>query len=163
MVSVEKISNPKYYIFAIIFRRSVEEKRRKMREETIKRRKQKQELLRNLKFKAAKDLYQLRRLRFTVESVDTLPLNYKWRELTYDEIYSAESFWIWSGCKCILRNCSFFALTKFTKVAKQFRRKYGVKKLHDHMDELAGEFMARYPEEKIYNGGISNENKDGNI
>lgn len=119
-----------------------------MQDSTKIRRKIKDETLSNLRRAARQNIYTLRQLRFQVNIIDNLPDAYKWRELTYTELYAAEQFTIACGDKCLIYAGSFFTLQKFCKLAKRYRRLYGVKALCNHLNELLSEFIGKYPEEQ---------------
>ena len=119
-----------------------------MQDATKIRRKIKDETLSNLRRTARQNIYTLRQLRFQVNIIDNLPDAYRWRELTYTELYAAEQFTISRGDKCLIYAGSFFTLGKFVKMAKRYRRLYGVKALCNHLNELLLEFISKYPEEQ---------------
>ena len=119
-----------------------------MQDSTKIRRKIKDETLSNLRRTARQNIYMLRQLRFQVNIIDNLPDAYRWRELTYTELYAAEQFTISCGDKCLIYAGSFFTLQKFVKMAKRYRRLYGVKALCNHLSELLSEFIGKYPEEQ---------------
>ena len=119
-----------------------------MQDATKIRRKLKDETLSNLRRTARQNIYTLRQLRFNVNIIDNLPDAYKWRELTYTELYAAEQFTISCGDKCLIYAGSFFTLRKFVKMAKRYRRLYGVKSLCHHLNELLSEFISQYQEEQ---------------
>lgn len=119
-----------------------------MQDATKIRRKLKDETLSNLRRTARQNIYMLRQLRFQVNIIDNLPDAYRWRELTYTELYAAEQFTISCGDKCLIYAGSFFTLKKFCKLAKRYRRLYGVKSLCHHLNELLLEFISKYPEEQ---------------
>ena len=119
-----------------------------MQDATKIRRKIKDETLSNLRRTARQNIYTLRQLRFQVNIIDNLPDAYRWRELTYTELYAAEQFTISCGDKCLIYAGSFFTLRKFCKLAKRYRRLYGVKALCNHLNELLLEFISKYQEEQ---------------
>lgn len=119
-----------------------------MQDATKKRRKIKDETLSNLRRTARLNIHTLKKLRFNVNIIENLPDGYKWRELTYTELYSAEQFTISCGDKCLIYAGSFFTLEKFVKMAKRYRRLYGVKALCNHLNELLLEFISKYQEEQ---------------
>ena len=73
-----------------------------MQDSTKIRRKIKDETLSNLRRTARQNIYTLRQLRFHVNIIDNLPDAYRWRELTYTELYAAEQFTISCGDKCLI-------------------------------------------------------------
>lgn len=119
-----------------------------MQDATKIRRKLKDETLSNLRRTARLNAYTLKKLRFNVNIIENLPDGYKWRELTYAELYSAELFIISYDNKCLIYAGSFFTLKKFCKLAKRYRRLYGVKALCNHLNELLLEFISKYQEEQ---------------
>lgn len=119
-----------------------------MQDATKKRRQTKDSTLSHLRRTARLNAYTLKKLRFNVNIIENLPDGYKWRELTYAELYSAELFIISYDNKCLIYAGSFFTLQKFRVMAERYRRTYGVKQLYQHIDELLIEFIAKYPEEK---------------
>lgn len=119
-----------------------------MQDATKKRRKIKDETLSNLRRTARLNIYTLKKLRFNVNIIENLPDGYKWRELTYAELYSAELFIISYDNECLIYAGSFFTLQKFRAMAERYRTMYGVKQLYQHIEELLIEFITKYPEEK---------------
>lgn len=122
---------------------------RLMQDETKKRKNSKAELLSDLQREARQNIFTLKKLRFTVYIEDNRPLDYKFRELTYGELYHFETFHVYSGDNLILCDISFFTLKRFTRVAKRVRRQYGVQKLHEHIIDLLDDFYNSYPNERV--------------
>ena len=119
-----------------------------MQDATKKRRQTKDSTLSYLRRTARLNIYTLKKLRFSVNIIDNLPDGYKWRELTYTELYSAELFIISYDNKCLIYAGSFFTLQKFRAMAERYRTMYGVKALYNHINELLSDFISKYPEEK---------------
>lgn len=117
-----------------------------MQESTAKRRQKKQELLDSLKRQARMNIYDLKKMRFSVEISDNLPPNHKWRELSYQQIYDCESFWIkHSNGTILIEDGSFFTLDEFTKFVKKYRRLCGIKILGNYLDDLMIAFIEKFP------------------
>lgn len=113
---------------------------------STERRHKKQELLNNLKRQARMNIYELKKMRFDVEIWDNLPKT-KWRELTFSEIYEAETFFVrHNNGQTLIEDCPFQVLDCFTKFLKQYRKTkgHGIKCLGDNLDDMMMDFIKKH-------------------
>lgn len=115
-----------------------------MKPETKKRKLLKQELLNQLQTDAAIDKNNLEKMGFKIYREAATAFDERWREPTYSEIYEWVKFWITYRGKPILQCLSFSELHLFAKIAKKYKRDYGLYRFPEKMDEMTANFRNYY-------------------
>lgn len=112
-----------------------------MKEETKIRKREKIELLSDIQRKSREIKRELQKCGYNVEIISSDKSTSK--ELTYFEIYNYETYVIREKsnrifCSCD-RNLSFPELKRFSALVNKYKRKYGLKNLHEHTKEIVYE------------------------
>ena len=112
-----------------------------MKEETKIRKREKIELLSDIQRESREIKRELQKCGYNVEIISSDKSTSK--ELTYFEIYNYETYVIREKSNCIFglkdRDISFPELKKFSMLVNRYKRKYGLKNLHDHTKEIVYE------------------------
>lgn len=109
------------------------------------------ELLRNLKTKARKQAWTLKKDGYIVDFCDRFK-NRGWGKLHYSEIYNYEKIIVFEfdGNKwnMIVKDMSYSTLTRFYQLVQIYKKEYGKKQLHKYTNEILKESTQTVATEK---------------